>query len=470
MTGPEQIYPDNFVNFLKDPSNNGVLGFTGNEQNFRLTGSRVDTAVIDSSHRDSNGDPISVLGHSDEIDGPFDSCGAWIKAAERINENTILTWYHAEGGPSEPERPRGCARKSIGFAISYDNGRSFQKFNYGDGRHGSSGAQVITSPNPLTEEAAGHGDNSVIKWGDHRYMYFWNAENNGNWFTSVARSGLWTWGARGQWFKYLDGNYNSPGIGGSAENLGYHGQSASVMANDGYRKVMLLGIDGGKGLTLSLADRPEGPFEQLKDPLIPFDQYSWLPRNSSSPALIAYPSANHLHGGNEWSNHFVLFYLYLEPGANFEKRYLVRQHVWVASPSATARETTVKLRLAQHYNAQRTDYWSTTSMTPNYQFQHNLGFLSTSNKNLDGSTNNNKKLLVDCYFDGWKNHLTEVGACTGQSKTLRKLGWIYSAPQSNTRPLYRCFNVSSQDHFLWNNESCNGQVNQHRVLLGYIEQ
>lgn len=123
-----------------------------------------------------------------------------------------------------------------------------------------------------------------------------------------------------------------------------------------------------------IANPDAGSFQTVKDPLIPFDD------SKPSGELINYPSAVHLHGGHEWSDHFVLFYLYVEPGADHDHdRYLIRRHVWVYKSSTEIVGPQVRLSLCQYYNSSKNDHWATTAYPPNYGYcVDDLGWIITS--------------------------------------------------------------------------------------------
>jgi hypothetical protein len=60
------------------------------------------------------------------------------------------------------------------------------------------------------------------------------------------------------------------------------------------------------------------------------------------------------------------------------------------------------------------------------------------------------------------------GTCASAGYTrLRTAGWLYSSPQVNTLPLYRCYNSSTQFHFASNTASCEG-LGTMEFILGYV--
>jgi hypothetical protein len=49
---------------------------------------------------------------------------------------------------------------------------------------------------------------------------------------------------------------------------------------------------------------------------------------------------------------------------------------------------------------------------------------------------------------------------------LRSAGFVYSAAQPNTQPLYRCYSDSEKSHFPANGDDCNS-MGKREALLGY---
>lgn len=176
---------------------------------------------------------------------------------------------------------------------------------------------------------------------------------------------------------------------------------------------------------------------------MPFEDAQWTNRSASSYELIAYPSAVHLHGGNEWSNHFVLFYLYLEPGADFTERYLMRRHVWVHESGSQVPAPQVRLRLSKYFDSQTNDHWVTTSYAIGYQPVNDLGWIMTADPGSGAHE------IYDLYIPAWNDHFVGTAAdIVSGVEVLRKLGWVYSGSGSGRSPLYRYFDSTNLNHYL----------------------
>ena len=61
----------------------------------------------------------------------------------------------------------------------------------------------------------------------------------------------------------------------------------------------------------------------------------------------------------------------------------------------------------------------------------------------------------------------QKGVCEKNDyQRLRSAGFVYSAVQPNTQPLYRCYSEAEHSHFASNVEDCNN-MGKREALLGY---
>jgi hypothetical protein len=79
--------------------------------------------------------------------------------------------------------------------------------------------------------------------------------------------------------------------------------------------------------------------------------------------------------------------------------------------------------------------------------------------------------LEEC-LSTWPGHpdhiLIQKGVCeTHGYKRLRSAGFIFTASQPNTQPLYRCYSDTEKSHFAANSDACNG-MGKREALLGYV--
>ena len=143
--------------------------------------------------------------------GPFPD-SVWFESVYRsaTDPNRLYSWYHHE---VQRECSQGTlAEPAVGAAVSDDNGMSWQ--NLGMVLMAPPGSYSCTYQNGYF--VGGHGDFSVIKQGSHFYIFYSNYaqpfEQQG---VSVARMHEADLDAPvGRAFKYYNGDWTSPGLGG----------------------------------------------------------------------------------------------------------------------------------------------------------------------------------------------------------------------------------------------------------------
>jgi hypothetical protein len=137
---------------------------------------------------------------------------AWIEAVWQDPGGTLFLWYHHEPGGLCPGS--ALTAPKIGAAVSFDHGASYMDLGI-----------VLESGDPIDCNsrngffAGGHGDFSVIPDRENGYFYFLFTNYGGD----VARQGVSIarmaiedrWRPVGSVWKYSDGEWNEPGLGGS---------------------------------------------------------------------------------------------------------------------------------------------------------------------------------------------------------------------------------------------------------------
>jgi hypothetical protein len=176
------------------------------------------------------------------------------------------------------------------------------------------------------------------------------------------------------------------------------------------------------------------------------------------------------NGGNQLSNAWMLVYAYWPPYEAADKKYLVFRDVTVALSDKPVTPQ-VGVLLARWYNPALHDRWSTTAAAPpvngtEYKLETTSGYLMTV-ANAGGKPTVE---LEDCVsqLPGHPDHLlAEKGFCEAHEyQRLRKAGWVYSSPEENTVPLYRCYTAQEQSHFASNQSDCE-KLGEMEHLLGY---
>jgi hypothetical protein len=185
--------------------------------------------------------------------------------------------------------------------------------------------------------------------------------------------------------------------------------------------------------------------------------------------LVSYPSLIDAKTGlNQLGDHWLLAYMYLNPGENFGKRYLIFRPVdisWSRSPG----EPEVGEMLTHWYDATHHDHWATIAPVPGnytaYRLVAQLGYMMTAPDPTKSTVE-----LEEC-ISKWPGPpdriLIQKGVCEKSGyEPLRSAGFVFSAAQTNTQPLYRCYSESEHSHFASNDESCNN-MGKREALLGY---
>jgi hypothetical protein len=307
----------------------------------------------------------------------------------------------------------------------------------------------------------GAGDCTVIDGSDKYYYAYCRRFPDGSHFVARAPANNPT---PGNWLKWYNGGWSTPGVGGDSTNIGFYGVSASVWADN--NNVMLLAPDtAAGGLRMSFSS-DKTTFTSVPEPLVHLDDDDW---NRPAPTeLYAYPQAIDYDGDERWTSAFQLTFTYVQPNEGLDKRYLVFRDVAVTlMPSAQVPQ--VGVALARWYNSALKDRWSTTAPVPgnfnSYAFEGTFGYLMTKPHPTQPVVK-----LEDC-VSFWPEHpdhlLTNDGTCTQDRYTrLRTAGWVYQNSQPNTVPLYRCYNPTEKHHFASNQSDCESLGNM-EWLLGY---
>lgn len=392
----------------------------------------------------------------------FDSRGAWLNSVWEDGA-VIRGWYHAE-----TERTYSQTRKSVAYAESYDGGLTFVKPNYPHN-------QVITSPphytNPNNDD---EGDHRVIQVGDYLYMYFLS-NHRPSWQIYLARSHISDHGLPGTWQKYNHGSFSQPGLGGEASPIAsWTDLATSWVSYNAYLKAYIgfsgvwdnaLGRQKGFGLSVS-ADGLH--WSTIMNPstsqpyLLLSYEGSW-DRQANAGDLVAYPSFVSVYGDSDRVDDvFWLYYMYLNPGDGFDRRYLVRRKLRLSYATSNKPADLVP-RMALSEYRHRDDRWFTTISTdPDYQFTKIIGYLFTDQVP-------NSIPLYDCYIDYWHDHMLVPNDATcggGDVRYLRRVGWISTVPFDHSTPTYRCWDQSATNHFISTEPSCEGKKTEY--LMGYL--
>lgn len=135
----------------------------------------------------------------------------WIESAWVDSDGTVFGWYHHEPGGVCPDSSLTAPR--IGAVVSYDGGKTIKDLGI-----------VLESGEPVDCSArngffaGGHGDFSVIPDREGKYFYFFFTNYAGDVSTQGIVSARLAVEDRykpaGRVFKYHEGEWDEPGIGG----------------------------------------------------------------------------------------------------------------------------------------------------------------------------------------------------------------------------------------------------------------
>jgi hypothetical protein len=383
--------------------------------------------------------------------GSPDSCGQWIVHVE-LEGKTLYGWVHNETA-SDYGRG-GQTHASMTIASSTDYGLTWKIL----------GPIIRGTVPPAVGLETGDSCATVVRAPDG-YDYAYCLHNGGHsWgggYTFVARAQASDPGP-GKWKKYYNGARSEPGVDGKSSPFG--GLGAGWWSTTG-ETIGMNWFKGGLGL---IASRDHMHFQPVvSQPLMLTEPGDWSRKNGLE--LVSYGTLIDAKTGlNQLGDHWLLAYMYLNPGENFGKRYLIFRPVdisWARAPG----EPQVGEMLTHWYNAAQHDHWATTAPVPGnyteYRLVVQLGYMMTAPDAREASVE-----LEEC-ISKWPGHpdriLIQKGVCETQDyQRLRSAGFVYSAAHPNTQPLYRCYSDTEKSHFAANTEDCNG-MGKREALLGY---
>ena len=408
------------------------------------------TWAIDGSH------PYDMGGTGNAVLKPGppntpDSCGQWIVHVE-LEGRTLYGWNHNETACNYARG--GQTHASMTLVTSTDYGLTWKN-----------AGPIITGTDPPADgKETGDSCTSVVH-GQDDYDYAYCLHNGGHsWdggYAFAARAPSSNPGP-GQWKRYFNGTWSQPGVGGQSSKIDGGG---SAWWNTAGETLGVNWVKGGLGLVAS-GDHLHfaAVFPQ---PLMLAEPGDWSRKNGLE--LISYPDLIDVTTGlNQLGDHWLLAYMYLNPGENFGKRYLIFRPVdisWTREPN----EPLVGEMLTHWYNAAQHDHWTTIAPVPgnysSYRLVAQLGYMMTTRDPSRPTVE-----LEEC-LSKWPGHpdriLIQKGACETQDYLrLRSAGFVYSTAQPNTQPLYRCYSEAEHSHFASTAEDCNN-MGKREALLGY---
>lgn len=404
--------------------------------------------------------PKNVLGS-----GPTaaDACGSWLNATHKAG----TTWYalvHNEG-PCDYSIVNTYETMSVWQ--STDEGDTWTPVTNRAGR----GTILAAPASPYVRQRgriAGEGDFTWVPGpspdpdgSGRQYMYAYGGRYYPEWGMVIARAPIDDLGP-GQWRKYLNGAFGSPGVGGDDSLLtAWKGVRAARVP--GVANVVLLGQDHVqyegkdlKGLTLAFSDDMIN-FQVLREPLLPYDAQVFNERPAPSD-LYVYPIFNNDEDGSRvlHPNHFNLYYTWVPPNRGLDQRYLVVTPVQM-SIEKTPQSPQVGVTLERYYNpTTHVIYTTAAPVRPELGYKPDafLGYVMTA----PPSTGATAIKLEECrrnVADTVDYMISVDGTCAREGFTrTRSVGWLFEAAGPDTTPIYSCLDQNGYEHYLSNLSDC----------------
>lgn len=417
VMGPS-TYVDSPLNGVK--IGDTVRGYVGNVETVLLEGS---------SAADLEPTDQVVVGRGD-TKARFDWCGAWLDAVEPDPDDPDLlrAWYHAE---ADCAYANNQTHKSIAYAESRDGGRTFTKPGYPDN-------QVVRSPTGGADGFhTGRGAPSVIRRGDHYFMYYLNVLPDLSTVTSVARAPVSSGGVPGSWRNYAGGDWSSSALDGPAAPLNTTVPASSASLHTPSDEVMLVRQHAPRGGIVLQASKDGLHFTELPEPLVPYlaSQVRTDWGSGTEGQVIGYVSAVGPDGSRSWTDEFYLFHMYVFPGDELRGgRYLVRRKVTVEEAPADGPWSLVAL---SSYVDASGDRYATSAPEKSAASDEVLGHLLSTPAA-------DRLALFECRSSGGDRFVG--AACGATAERERLVGYSFAAGQEDTAGLYRCATTAGDQY------------------------
>lgn len=186
-------------------------------------------------------------------------------------------------------------------------------------------------------------------------------------------------------------------------------------------------------------------------------------RSRRSGELYAYPSIVAPEGGRTFDSVFYVFYSYIRPGNDLDRRLVTVRRVTLTERVA---QSPVQIALSQYHSTVRADHWATIELpTEEYaQKGEMLGYVHTK------ALGPTSVPLFDCVAPSGK-HIARAGGCgAGLGESVqRQIGFVFSDPREGRTALYRCYDARTNDSLLAITEHCGLGLETRSTRLGYVE-
>lgn len=379
--------------------------------------------------------------------GNFDSCGSWIMRAFTIATGEVLGFYHAE--TSCVYSNNGQTRKSGGYSVSNNGGITFTKPSYPNNK------LIDTSTPVIIGEPTGEGDYGVIVRGGYYYLYFSDVED---YSIGVARSVLSSNAYPGSFYKYYNGQWNSPGVGGNSSKL-VNISGAQIYLHTPSQSIVSIGNTNpywNEGFMMSVSDDGIN-WQYFADPIFTPDPITNLDD-------VEYPSFLGPTGGYDIGSKFKFFYMWVPPGLSWNYRYQIYKDITLTYTGINNTAPLAKIALTTYKYAGSGETWQTTELVlPPYKPVNIAGYLMS--RAYPGTF-----VVYDCYNYTTNDHFVGTSSecfLSGPGIVVtRTLGYMWSYRASPCIAIYRCY--AGSDLFLSSDTNCGGLAAPQTIPFGYV--
>jgi hypothetical protein len=330
-----------------------VRGYSSNAKTYVFATGTNSTAILPVPY-------FTGLGPSNSSTA-LDHCGAWLNAAyvDPSNESVIAGFYHEEWNCDYSNN--FFTNKSVAFALSTDGGITFSKPYFPSNA-------IILPANSTSAHQTGEGDHGTVAVGAFLYLFFTEWDGPGGRTTvGVARAPATSLGTPGTWTKWLDGAWQSPGLGGNSTLLnGILGTAVCASADQSQVwTIGGMGFGGSLGAGFAPATDLIASWSRLSVPLTVYDASSWA-RGPGVPELRGYPSLLDRWGSKAAVYDEAQFVVTYWPVGSWE-RYLVSQPVTFgtySAPPASPLAAFALWPLSRYYDVSGNNTIDTTAPLP----------------------------------------------------------------------------------------------------------
>jgi hypothetical protein len=315
--------------FLGLATSAGTVGLSANSDTFVVSlGASVSSQLAQ---------PLPTGLAADSDNTSYSHCGKWLNAAfvDPANASIVHGFFHQEWHCDYAHAL--YTNKSVGYAQSVDGGLTFVPVPTPSGADPAAD-QLVASSNTTAAHQTGEGDHGVVRIGDYLYMLFvcWDGDVrvHGGTTAAMARSRVADGGRPGTWFKYFQGAWSQPAVGGRSDAvLALPGTAVYALPSVSPSTALAVGVIFSAALNVAWADgagADAAPTDWAPAAAGPIFNAAWASwdRNANSSELFGYPGLTAATGGAGGAvapDASFVYFTYLSPGHDFTARWLVRR-------------------------------------------------------------------------------------------------------------------------------------------------